>query len=146
MTGPTGHGSPSLRMPPRHHRVSAAGADRWTRLHEERKENRRPFESTRHIWCWVFDGRQPLGTSPPLRPFTSEGSKMIFSCNSCEDTGWVCEAHQNRPWNSGAARSPCICGAPGMPCSRCNAEEPPRTPPGFRVAVDVRIVARREDY
>jgi hypothetical protein len=51
---------------------------------------------------------------------------MTTKCTRCEDTGWVCEAHEDRPWDSGAAKKPCQCGAPGMPCLLCNQSDPPR--------------------
>jgi hypothetical protein len=38
-------------------------------------------------------------------------------CPICGGTGWVCEVHPDRPWETGDIRD-CRCGAPGMPC-RC---------------------------
>ena len=53
------------------------------------------------------------------------------SCLLCEDCGWVCEMHQDKPWEGPHA---CTCGAAGAPCPACNKpqpEEPPRLPKGF---------------
>ncbi len=46
-----------------------------------------------------------------------------MKCEACDNTGWVCEAHPDRP--SGAA---------AMPCLVCNQPEPgerPRLPAGL---------------
>lgn len=40
-------------------------------------------------------------------------------CTSCDDTGWICETHPNKPWNGPKA---CGCGAAGMPCIICNGD------------------------
>src|SRR4051794_20915720 len=42
------------------------------------------------------------------------------SCVRCDDTGWVCEALDDRPWDSGATSRPCKCGAPGT-ARKCTA-------------------------
>jgi hypothetical protein len=64
-----------------------------------------------------------------------------MACKLCDDTGWVCEDHGDRPLKGDSARSDaCDCGV-GMPCPRCNAGEPPRPPRGMTVALDGR--ARR---
>jgi hypothetical protein len=36
-----------------------------------------------------------------------------MKCLLCEDTGWVCEAHPDQPWEGPHA---CTCGGAGMPC------------------------------
>lgn len=42
-------------------------------------------------------------------------------CKICDDTGWVCENHDDRPWNGGSKRADaCGCGA-GAPCE-CNPD------------------------
>ena len=54
------------------------------------------------------------------------------ACFRCFNTGWVCEAHDNRPWDGEYA---CDCGAAGMPCPNCNPSDkdhPPRLPRGFQ--------------
>jgi hypothetical protein len=62
--------------------------------------------------------------------------RMIPSCPRCDDTYWVCEAHDDRPWDSGATSRSCTCGAPGMPCPDCNSESRPKMLPGFTVTLD----------
>jgi hypothetical protein len=57
-----------------------------------------------------------------------------MKCGVCEDTGWVCETHENRPGACSASPRACRCGAPGMPCLVCNepeSNERPRMPAGF---------------
>jgi hypothetical protein len=57
-------------------------------------------------------------------------------CSHCDDTGWVCEAHPDRPWEGARA---CGCGGAGDPCPDCNSsdeEHPPRMPPGFKADYD----------
>jgi hypothetical protein len=56
---------------------------------------------------------------------------MMKKCSVCEDSGWVCEGHPDRPWEGGHA---CGCGGAGAPCPACNAtdrHEAPRLPDGF---------------
>ncbi|MCP2106688.1 hypothetical protein M2202_007532 [Bradyrhizobium japonicum] len=58
------------------------------------------------------------------------------TCVSCDDLGWVCENHPDRPWDGPRA---CSCGDAGAPSPACNAAgegEVPRMPEGFRVEVD----------
>jgi hypothetical protein len=60
-------------------------------------------------------------------------------CSRCDDTGWVCENHPDRPWVD--SRRACSCGGAGVPCPDCNPDSgridrPPRLPPGLRVAID----------
>jgi hypothetical protein len=44
---------------------------------------------------------------------------MNIGCPNCDDTGWVCERHEDRPWDGGSSRhDACGCG-PGVPCE-CN--------------------------
>jgi hypothetical protein len=53
-----------------------------------------------------------------------------MKCARCEDVGWVCEAHDFKPW--GSSPNARRCGEPGMPCPDCNASDFPRLPPGFK--------------
>jgi len=46
-----------------------------------------------------------------------------MKCTHCEDVGWVCEDHPEKPWEGPHA---CNCGAAGMPCPVCNV--PPKAP------------------
>jgi hypothetical protein len=58
--------------------------------------------------------------------------KTRMKCARCQDTYWVCETHDDRPWNGEKA---CGCGGAGMPCPFCNvsnADNPPRLPAGFQ--------------
>lgn len=52
-------------------------------------------------------------------------------CILCDDTGWVCENHQDQPWMGPHA---CSCGGAGAPCPKCNQADDgdvPRLPEGF---------------
>jgi hypothetical protein len=58
----------------------------------------------------------------------------MVKCTTCDDTGWVCEAHPNIPWLGDRA---CECLQPGKPCPKCNVaneDNPPRLPPDFEEA------------
>jgi hypothetical protein len=44
----------------------------------------------------------------------------IHKCTNCQDEGWVCEKHPNKPWRGGKG----CCGGAGMPCV-CNKSDPP---------------------
>lgn len=40
-------------------------------------------------------------------------------CINCDDTGWVCENHGDKPWGGESGRTDnCDCGA-GAPCEVC---------------------------
>lgn len=52
-------------------------------------------------------------------------------CTFCDDTGWVDEAHPENPWAGVSSRFDATEDGAGIPCSRCNASEPPNMPPGF---------------
>lgn len=41
-------------------------------------------------------------------------------CRNCAGEGWVCENHEDRPWNA-AVGAGCECGA-GAPCPVCSRE------------------------
>lgn len=41
-------------------------------------------------------------------------------CRVCDNTGWVCENHPDRPWDT-LREDSCTCGA-GMPCRVCQLE------------------------
>jgi hypothetical protein len=62
-------------------------------------------------------------------------------CEVCDDTGWVCENHPDRPSDCGGSKrlDVCICGGAGMPCLECNQPkegERPRMPADFIPALD----------
>ena len=42
-----------------------------------------------------------------------------MGCETCDNTGWVCEAHPDRPWNGPNA---CGCGGAGMACIISNGD------------------------
>lgn len=44
-------------------------------------------------------------------------------CKRCDDLGWVCENHTERPWRDGGSdrEDASDCGA-GAPCPECNSE------------------------
>ena len=50
---------------------------------------------------------------------------LEMRCERCDDTGWTCEAHDDRPWDSGLSEHACRCGAPAIPCPSCNQSDPP---------------------
>ncbi len=57
-----------------------------------------------------------------------------MACPLCDDAGWVCENHPDRPSDCGNSTRPCTCGGAGMPCPMCNEPAPgkrPRLPTGF---------------
>lgn len=45
----------------------------------------------------------------------------VFKCVLCKDTGWVCEAHMDRPWKGTAVAGACDCGGAGCNCV-CNPD------------------------
>ena len=48
-------------------------------------------------------------------------------CSWCDDAGWVCEDHPDKPWSGTSSRADaCHCGGAGVPCQQCNAETPPK--------------------
>jgi hypothetical protein len=57
-----------------------------------------------------------------------------MKCARCRDVGWVCERHDDKPWEHDG------CGGAGMPCPDCNVsneDNPPRLPEGFQVDEDL---------
>jgi hypothetical protein len=52
----------------------------------------------------------------------------MINCTLCDDCGWVCENHPDRPWQGPRA---CDCGGAGAPCPSYNlaeGHEMPRLP------------------
>src|SRR5712691_6019239 len=44
----------------------------------------------------------------------------VMACLLCDNTGWVCEEHPDRPWRGTSQRADaCDCVRVGMPCE-CN--------------------------
>jgi hypothetical protein len=59
-----------------------------------------------------------------------------MKCWLCEDCGWVCETHPDKPWEGEEA---CTCGGAGAPCPECNMPKKGeflRMPEGFRTDFD----------
>jgi hypothetical protein len=57
-----------------------------------------------------------------------------MKCSVCDDSGWVCETHPDRPWDHAET-----CGGAGVPCPWCNVpdkNEQPRLPKGFKTGFD----------
>ena len=55
-----------------------------------------------------------------------------YECETCRDSGWVCEAHPNLPWLS--ERGGCQCNA-GMPCE-CELRLHEQAEGGLTVDID----------
>lgn len=49
-----------------------------------------------------------------------------MKCTNCDDCFWVCENHDDRPWDGDRA---CECGGAGMPCPKCNPSKGHHDPP-----------------
>ena len=68
-----------------------------------------------------------------------EPSKRAGTYTICDNGGWVCENHPDRPW-SGTSKRADACGGAGMPCEACNPsggiDEPPSKSPIARVTID----------
>ena len=66
----------------------------------------------------------------------AEVEERRMKCAVCEDCGWVCEAHPDRPFEGEHA---CTCSGAGAPCPQCNASDDgtePRAPKGFKTEFD----------
>ena len=51
-----------------------------------------------------------------------QADKVAGPCRNCGGAEWVCENHQDRPWEgSSSAPEACHCGA-GAPCPVCNKD------------------------
>ena len=66
----------------------------------------------------------------------------LMACSVCDNTGWVCEEHPDRPWRGTSQRADaCDCVRVGMPCE-CNPcggiDEPPAISPIARVTLDTK--------
>ena len=45
-----------------------------------------------------------------------------MACDLCDDTGWVCEDHGDRPLKGDSSRTDACSFGAGKPCPRCNRE------------------------
>jgi hypothetical protein len=66
---------------------------------------------------------------------------IVMPCLACDNTGWVCEEHPDRPWRGTSERTDaCDCVKVGMPCEACNPsggiDEPPAISPNMHVTLD----------
>jgi hypothetical protein len=66
---------------------------------------------------------------------------IVMPCPACDNTGWVCEEHPDRPWRGTSRRADaCDCVKVGMPCEACNPsggiDKPPAISPIARVTFD----------
>lgn len=44
-----------------------------------------------------------------------------MTCKYCDDTGWVCEDHTDKPWDGVSNhKDACHCGGAGSPCEEYN--------------------------
>jgi len=57
----------------------------------------------------------------------------MMICNNCNNSGWVCEEHPNKPWEQGKVT---CCSGAGMPCEWCNNEEEPRDLAGMKIKLN----------
>ena len=55
----------------------------------------------------------------------------IRTCARCGGGGWLCEDHPDQPSPHEG------CGAMGVPCPDCNADDPPRPPDGWELPVEL---------
>jgi hypothetical protein len=86
----------------------------------------------------MSDGPSPKTANAKPRPSRKKakatvgivaGKDVDKSCTVCDGTGWVCEAHPDRPFDGFSTRADaCDCGAPGEPCQVCNDMNPPVLP------------------
>ena len=59
-----------------------------------------------------------------------------MACERCNDSGWVCEAHDEHAWLIDGESH---CKAPGIPCPDCNPSDGRGDPPD-----DSRLIADSE--
>ena len=85
--------------------------------------------ASQHAQASALRGQtEPLGLvlSAGLRHASIELQEPRLSkvgCKVCDFTGWVCENHQDRPWEPNSKRKDaCACGS-GAPCPKCNRPE-----------------------
>lgn len=70
---------------------------------------------------------------------------MNKSCRNCDNTGWVCENHPQRPWDGESGRhDACGCGA-GAPCEVCQQVQRHLALTG-RIPVNGALVCGQDDY
>src|SRR5262245_31732529 len=78
----------------------------------------------------IGKGRAPVGAFL----FTSHQAGMardgavMDKCPRCDGSRWVCEAHEDRPWEGSSPRA----------CPLCNADVKHTIMPGFHVMIDTK--------
>jgi len=85
----------------------------------------------RHFSDWLNTGSQACPIKEGFVICAAIPHVGHMKCLCCEDTGWVCEVHQDQPWTGPHA---CTCGGAGMPCPTCNPsskDDAPRLPRGL---------------
>jgi hypothetical protein len=90
----------------------------------------RRFDPRAHAVAHAEQTRQDLereGWTPPV-------------CARCGGQGWICEAHQDRPFEHDD------CAGAGQPCPDCNDVNPPRRPAGFASTVRFREESPGADW
>jgi hypothetical protein len=61
-------------------------------------------------------------------------------CAFCDNTGWMCEDHPEKPWGGFSRRSDaCHCGGAGMPCPYCNPADEDNPPDMSRTGLKTDI-------
>ncbi|MDR6820317.1 hypothetical protein J2X76_005514 [Neorhizobium sp. 2083] len=82
--------------------------------------------------CSDIDGYSPSNSltqrnTTPCLPYKTERQSMR-QCKQCDDTGWVCERHLNKPWSG---KRGCGCGGAGLPCQNCTDDDGWDQPPNY---------------
>jgi len=92
----------------------------------------RPFNSKRQSPRLITRHRSFRKT---MHRVSHRGISMLIRCALCDDTGWVCGVHQDRPWSGALSERACPCRALGTPCEQCNPDQPRDTSGIFRATV-----------
>ena len=59
---------------------------------------------------------------PVLDDFKFGAEPADMACDLCDDTGWVCEDHTDRPLKVDSKRADACSFGAGMPCPRCRRD------------------------
>src|SRR5262249_30991492 len=66
-----------------------------------------------------------VGNPDRLRAVSWGHVFVMDKCPRCDGSRWVCEAHEDRPWEGADSPRAYKCGGAGMPCGLCNTGDPP---------------------
>jgi hypothetical protein len=93
----------------------------------ERMPSQKPSSLMRCPCGETFDSHRLEHTVMPhiTAAHAADGIRRRMKCSLCEDCGWVCESHPDRPWEGEHA---CTCSGAGEPCPRCNVPEKDEAP------------------